>query len=176
MSFLGQAEEYQVEQVAGGLEVSPGDIVRRMIEAAFSHQEEKRLFLDMLALYHDMGGERAAKLLFIIDNVDNAEPGQTRILFPDTLRNYIVHGVAPLQQWRMLQKEWPSGFVPLPDFDPPVDYVLPAPQTTVSRPFYETATPEEWSREFLAWAESHHDLPQLPPQAYDRAYFYEEGR
>lgn len=49
------------------------------------------------------------------------------------------------------------------------------PQAEASRPFYETATPEEWNEAFLEWTESHHDLPPLPPQSYGRAYFYGEG-
>ncbi len=40
--------------------------------------------------------------------------------------------------------------------------------------FYETATPEEWSREFLAWAESHRELPTLPPCAFSREADYED--
>jgi hypothetical protein len=49
-------------------------------------------------------------------------------------------------------------------------------QTEEAKPFYETATPEEWCEAFLGWAEGHADLPQLPVQTYDRAYFYEDGR
>jgi hypothetical protein len=30
---------------------------------------------------------------------------------------------------------------------------------SVDRPFYETATPEEWVREFTRWAESHGSNP-----------------
>lgn len=48
------------------------------------------------------------------------------------------------------------------------------PQAEAAKPFYETATPEEWSREFLAWAESHRDLPLLPASAFSREADYEE--
>jgi hypothetical protein len=40
---------------------------------------------------------------------------------------------------------------------------------------WDTLSPEEWIREFEAWTESHRDLPVLPPEAYERASFY-EGR
>lgn len=51
-------------------------------------------------------------------------------------------------------------------------------QATEELPFYATATPEEWEREFLRWVDSHKDmnLPQLPPEAYERASFYEDER
>jgi hypothetical protein len=41
------------------------------------------------------------------------------------------------------------------------------------RPFYETATREEWERAFAAWLESHDPtLPPLPSEAYLREHFY----
>lgn len=44
------------------------------------------------------------------------------------------------------------------------------------RPFYETATPEAWAREFRQWAESHdRTAPPLPPEAVSRESIY-EGR
>jgi hypothetical protein len=46
------------------------------------------------------------------------------------------------------------------------------------RPFYETATPEEWVREFRNWAESHgRDTPALSDEAISREsiYFGEKG-
>jgi hypothetical protein len=46
---------------------------------------------------------------------------------------------------------------------------------TVGGELWYTLTPEEWIREFEAWAESHRDWPVLPPEAYERASFY-EGR
>lgn len=42
------------------------------------------------------------------------------------------------------------------------------------KPFYETATPEEWVKAFTEWAESHKDLPRLPEQAFQREYYYED--
>jgi len=33
-------------------------------------------------------------------------------------------------------------------------------------------TPEEWSRRFLEWANSHKDFPELAPEAFEREHFY----
>lgn len=43
------------------------------------------------------------------------------------------------------------------------------------RPFYETATPEQWVAEFDRWVESHPKRQPLPVNAFDRLTFY-EGR
>jgi hypothetical protein len=41
------------------------------------------------------------------------------------------------------------------------------------RPFYETATPEEWVREFTKWADSHDpNTPALPIEAVSRESIY----
>jgi hypothetical protein len=41
------------------------------------------------------------------------------------------------------------------------------------RPFYETATREEWERAFDAWVRSHDpSRPPLPPEAYTREQVY----
>ena len=42
------------------------------------------------------------------------------------------------------------------------------------KPFYETATPEEWNKAFLDWAERHRDLPLLPTSAFSREADYED--
>jgi hypothetical protein len=43
------------------------------------------------------------------------------------------------------------------------------------RPFYETATPEEWVREFPKWAESHDpNMPGLTPEDLSREKMYED--
>ncbi|BDI34111.1 hypothetical protein CCAX7_61620 [Capsulimonas corticalis] len=42
-------------------------------------------------------------------------------------------------------------------------------------PFYATATPEEWNREFSGWLEGHAQRNPLPADAFDRESFY-EGR
>lgn len=40
-------------------------------------------------------------------------------------------------------------------------------------PLWETLSPEEWKRQFRAWAASHDATrPPLPPEAYERASFY----
>jgi hypothetical protein len=45
----------------------------------------------------------------------------------------------------------------------------------VVRPFYETATPDEWVKEFRQWADSHRrDTPLLDDYAVSRAGIYEE--
>ena len=43
------------------------------------------------------------------------------------------------------------------------------------KPFYETATPAEWSKAFLEWANSHDpSIPPLPLEAMSRASIYED--
>lgn len=44
------------------------------------------------------------------------------------------------------------------------------------KPFYETATKEEWLAEFRKWIDSHKDkdYPVLPDEAYDRENIYED--
>lgn len=44
------------------------------------------------------------------------------------------------------------------------------------RPFYETATPEEWEQEFRSWAASHTDstVPVIPMEALRRENMYED--
>jgi hypothetical protein len=45
----------------------------------------------------------------------------------------------------------------------------------IERPFYETATPEEWVREFTKWAESHGpDTPGLTKEDVSRERMYED--
>jgi hypothetical protein len=48
------------------------------------------------------------------------------------------------------------------------------PQSSLTQTLWNTLSPEEWIREFEAWTESHRHLPILPPEAYDRASFYED--
>ncbi len=43
-------------------------------------------------------------------------------------------------------------------------------------PFYETATPEEWSQAFLAWAESHDQDTPLSDYAVSRESMYDDKR
>jgi hypothetical protein len=47
---------------------------------------------------------------------------------------------------------------------------------TEERPFYETATPQEWVQAFHEWVESHRDmnLPQLSDEAISRESIYGE--
>jgi hypothetical protein len=44
------------------------------------------------------------------------------------------------------------------------------------RPFYETATPQEWVKAFHEWVESHRDLnlPPLSDEAISRESIYGE--
>ena len=43
------------------------------------------------------------------------------------------------------------------------------------KPFHETATPEEWSKAFLEWANSHDpNIPPLPLEAMSRESIYED--
>lgn len=48
--------------------------------------------------------------------------------------------------------------------------------TLRERPFYETATPEEWSKAFMEWAESHRgkNHSSLSDQAISRESIYGE--
>jgi len=48
------------------------------------------------------------------------------------------------------------------------------PPATPTESLWKTLTPEEWIRQTRAWAESHADWPELPPEAYERASFYED--
>jgi len=41
------------------------------------------------------------------------------------------------------------------------------------RPFWATATPEQWQRAFLEWVESHHEGPDLPDEALHRDTMYD---
>ncbi|MDV2999551.1 MAG: hypothetical protein N5P05_001157 [Chroococcopsis gigantea SAG 12.99] len=47
---------------------------------------------------------------------------------------------------------------------------------TSDRPFYETATPEEWGKAFLEWAESHRgmNMPHLSDEDISRESIYGE--
>lgn len=47
---------------------------------------------------------------------------------------------------------------------------------TEEKPFYETATREEWLAEFYRWIDSHKtkDYPVLLDEAYDRGSIYED--
>lgn len=43
------------------------------------------------------------------------------------------------------------------------------------KPFYDTATPEKWSKAFLEWANSHDTkIPPLPLEALSRESIYED--
>ena len=51
---------------------------------------------------------------------------------------------------------------------------LPA-RPTATRPFYESATPEEWSKAFLEWANSlDYDSPGLTLEDVSRESIYED--
>lgn len=48
-------------------------------------------------------------------------------------------------------------------------------KSKVERPFYETATPDEWVKAFREWADSHRrDTPLLSDYAVSRAGIYSE--
>lgn len=48
-------------------------------------------------------------------------------------------------------------------------------KSKVERPFYETATPDEWVKAFREWADSHRrDTPLLNDYAVSRAGIYED--
>jgi hypothetical protein len=46
----------------------------------------------------------------------------------------------------------------------------------IARPFYATATKEEWRQAFLEWIDSHRDIValSLPAEAFRREYIYED--
>jgi hypothetical protein len=48
------------------------------------------------------------------------------------------------------------------------------PKETQERPFYETATLEEWEAVLDELAEGHENLPDLPTEAFSRANIYAE--
>jgi hypothetical protein len=48
-------------------------------------------------------------------------------------------------------------------------------KSKIERPFYETATPDEWVKAFREWADSHRrDTPLLDDYAVSRAGIYED--
>lgn len=53
---------------------------------------------------------------------------------------------------------------------------LPATFEAKERPFYETASPEEWARKFREWAESHSYVtaPPLSDEALRRENMFED--
>lgn len=44
---------------------------------------------------------------------------------------------------------------------------------TKEQPFWATATPEEWVKEFRQWVASHKDSPNLPLEALSRDSIYD---
>jgi hypothetical protein len=44
---------------------------------------------------------------------------------------------------------------------------------TKAQPFWATATPEEWVKDFRQWVESHKDGPNLPLEALSRETIYD---
>ncbi|GFE72149.1 hypothetical protein [Chroococcus sp. FPU101] len=50
------------------------------------------------------------------------------------------------------------------------------PSKAPERPFYETATPEEWAKAFMEWAESHRgmNMPHLSDEDISRESIYGE--
>ncbi|MCC5634888.1 hypothetical protein LC593_03295 [Nostoc sp. CHAB 5844] len=58
---------------------------------------------------------------------------------------------------------------------PHLDAMLEELVKSQERPFYETATPEEWVKAFREWADSHRrDTPLLSDYAVSRAGIYED--
>jgi predicted transcriptional regulator len=60
---------------------------------------------------------------------------------------------------------------------PPVEYARAVIEDCLksepeAEPFWKTATPEEWEREFRAWADSHDGLPVLSDEALTRESIY----
>lgn len=54
--------------------------------------------------------------------------------------------------------------------------VAPATEEAEAKPFWQTATAEEWSKALYEWAESHdHNTPGLSDEAVERDSLY-EGR
>jgi hypothetical protein len=54
-----------------------------------------------------------------------------------------------------------------------IEQLLPEPAVQYGY-LQRTLTPEEWIRQTREWSESHRDWPVLPPEAYERASFYED--
>ena len=62
------------------------------------------------------------------------------------------------------------------EIKPHLDAMLEQLMEPKERPFYETATPQEWVRAFSEWVESHRDLnlPLLSNEAISRESIYGE--
>ena len=59
-----------------------------------------------------------------------------------------------------------------PHFDAMLEQLV---KSKVERPFYKTATPDEWVKAFCEWADSHRrDTPMLSDYAVSRAGIHEE--
>lgn len=65
---------------------------------------------------------------------------------------------------------------PAQEIKPHLDTMLEQLVKPKERPFYETATPEEWVRAFREWVESHRglNLPLLSDEAISRESIYGE--
>lgn len=146
-----EAQE-QVERAARQIGVLPGFLAQRMIEAAFGGSTQDQAFLNTLQQFREA------------DEVQRAH------LAP-LLRTLVVHA-PPLSPSLLAGRSFVTR---LPGSPPSVrgDEPQPSPAEP-ARPFYETATAEEWSREFQAWVDSHSDLPLLPAGAFSREADYEE--
>jgi hypothetical protein len=59
---------------------------------------------------------------------------------------------------------------------PHLDHLLESLSRPAERPFHETASPEEWVKEFHDWIESHRapDIPSLSDEAIGRESIYGE--
>ena len=172
MSLLGTVEEQQVEKVAAGLHVSPGDVVRRMIEAAFSLEEDKRLFLEMLAIYHGLPHQTQEASLSEV----SLNPWE--ITFSQTLRNFITHGATYGEYWsRIHSRKAPEIYLAYSSKDAAavsdVEASLSKSLEEAAKPFYETATPEECIAAFDEWTASHVGMPFVPDSAFSREADYE---
>jgi hypothetical protein len=55
-----------------------------------------------------------------------------------------------------------------------IERSLPS-ERSATASLWETLAPEEWIRQTREWIDTHRDWPVLPPEAYERASFY-EGR
>lgn len=66
---------------------------------------------------------------------------------------------------------------PTQEIKPHLDTMLEELIEPKERPFYETATPEEWVSAFREWAESHdRNIPHLSDYAVSRESMYDDDR
>ena len=81
--------------------------------------------------------------------------------------------LAPEVEARLRREAEARGVDPAEYAGQLIQLQLPTPEQVVGSRSAELS-PDEWIRQFHEWAETHRNLPPLPPEAFERASFYDE--